>query len=117
MVYKAQAEFLMDAVCSDTSRELDELLECLKKIKVITASLCAAIVVIYLLRQDFEFVCELCMLSPMLSYNVTCAVVEHCYQANTCVLCVCIVWCMLSGRCLVLICPTESCIKRYVRMC
>lgn len=37
MVYKAHAEFLMDAVCSDGTNEADELLECLKKIKVIVA--------------------------------------------------------------------------------
>ena len=37
MVYKTHAEFLMDAVCSDGTNEADELLECLKKIKVIVA--------------------------------------------------------------------------------
>ena len=66
--------------------------------------------------QDVEFICELGMMSPMMSYGVTCAVLEYCYQVsiylNKPYRCF---YCLAYNvfRRLLLMYIMESCIRRY----
>ncbi|XP_065919597.1 kinetochore-associated protein 1-like isoform X2 [Dysidea avara] len=66
LVYKAQAEFLLEAASKlsdkSISKKTDELIACLKKIK------------------DVRYVCELCVTSSMMSYDLTNTLLQYCYQ-------------------------------------